>query len=541
MELDRIAIKLRPRNSWEGIDLGFAMAQSWFRPLWLLWLGSALPVMLVLTLLPLPLWLSGLLLWWLKPVYEPPLLYWLSRRVFSEELSLKAVFKSWRRIVLPQLFAALTWRRFMASRSFLMPVVVLEGLKGKRRAERIRVLTRSTQAAFWLTVVGIHIETILEFGVLILIWSLIPEDLLWTDWHSYLFEPDLATEWLQHFVATLVMSLFAPFYVAGGFALYLTRRSQLEAWDLELGLRRMAGRQRGTRGVAAGVGLILGAWLVLGTVPEEALADGWGCTGQLSLTEATESQDPPEETDGDAPGGSQCKPRSEFVPIVESAGRLPGYGLSLDDQAVRENIDAVLAEPVFGHTETVFYWKSKKDSKKDDDEPNKGDPAWLKPLAMVVELLMWLGLGALLAYLIYWMANNWGWLKGSSRRDKPMRPLPTQLAGLDLRQESLPDDPAEVARKLVGKGDYRAALGLLYRAALSRLVHGYQLEIHEGDTEGSCLARTRVLTQPGMQDYFADLTRHWLHLAYDHQAPDQGRALALCEDWSRQFGVTQDA
>ncbi|MET0050529.1 MAG: hypothetical protein ABW095_05540, partial [Candidatus Thiodiazotropha sp.] len=234
MELDRIAIKLRPRNSWEGIDLGFAMGQSWFRPLWLLWLGSALPVMLVLTLLPLPLWLSGLLLWWLKPLYEPPLLYWLSRRVFSEELSLKSVFRSWRRIVLPQLFAALTWRRFMGSRSFFMPVVVLEGLRGKRRAERIRVLGRSTQAGFWLTLVGIHIETILQIGLLVLIFSLIPEDLLWTDWQTYLFEPDLATEWLQHFVATLVMSLFAPFYVAGGFALYLTRRSQLEAWDLEL-------------------------------------------------------------------------------------------------------------------------------------------------------------------------------------------------------------------------------------------------------------------------------------------------------------------
>ncbi|MEW8458808.1 MAG: hypothetical protein AB2653_00720, partial [Candidatus Thiodiazotropha endolucinida] len=81
MDLTRIAIKLRPRQAWESIDLGFAMARKWFMPLWSLWLCSALPMMVVLALLPLPLWSAGLILWWFKPLYEPTLLYWLSRRL----------------------------------------------------------------------------------------------------------------------------------------------------------------------------------------------------------------------------------------------------------------------------------------------------------------------------------------------------------------------------------------------------------------------------------------------------------------------------
>jgi hypothetical protein len=36
----------------------------------------------------------------------------------------------------------------------------------------------------------------------------------------------------------LVVLLLEPFYVAAGFAMYLNRRAQLEAWDIEQELRR---------------------------------------------------------------------------------------------------------------------------------------------------------------------------------------------------------------------------------------------------------------------------------------------------------------
>ena len=38
----------------------------------------------------------------------------------------------------------------------------------------------------------------------------------------------------------MALLLIEPLYVAGGFALYLKRRSDLEAWDVEMQLRRLA-------------------------------------------------------------------------------------------------------------------------------------------------------------------------------------------------------------------------------------------------------------------------------------------------------------
>ena len=68
MELDNIAVTVRPRTPWEAIDLGFVMARAWFLPLCLLWLMMALPVYLlaVLAFSEQPFW-AILIVWWCKP------------------------------------------------------------------------------------------------------------------------------------------------------------------------------------------------------------------------------------------------------------------------------------------------------------------------------------------------------------------------------------------------------------------------------------------------------------------------------------------
>ena len=40
-----------------------------------------------------------------------------------------------------------------------------------------------------------------------------------------------------YIVVTLIIE---PFYIAANFALYINRRTQLEAWDIELSFRKMA-------------------------------------------------------------------------------------------------------------------------------------------------------------------------------------------------------------------------------------------------------------------------------------------------------------
>ncbi len=485
MDLARIAVKLRPRTPWEGIDLGFMLARQWFLPLWLLWMISALPVLLLVIFLPLELVWKALLLWWFKPLYEPPLLYWMGQRLFGEQPSWRELRAAWTQTVLPQLFANLTWRRLNPARSFVMPVTVLERLRGKPRSERIRVLSRKSNAASWLTFIGIHFEYILLMGLFFLVSMLIPEELAVGILDDYLFASNAIGEWVTLGSGLLVMSMAAPFYVAGGFALYLTRRSELEAWDIELGLRRMAQRQTGA--VAAWIGALFVSGLLAWGVPATPL--------QAAQT--------------------------------------------VDREQVRSAIEEVLADEAFGRTREATRWKYVGPKDKDSEQENPFFE-WLASLtegfAAFGELLLWLAGGGVLAYLIYWFLNNRELNPARFSSSGNGRVVPTQIAGLDLRPESLPDDPASEAERLIEAGDYRGALSLLYRGALSVLIHRHALEIPDGATEGEC--RLLVADQLGQDlgDYFTGLTRVWLRQAYGHWPPERDQALALCQAWRSCFG-----
>ena len=75
MDLDKIQVDARIRSGWQALDLGFLMAQAWFRPLYLAGLLSQLPLALVLFAV---FWQSPLyalaIVWWLKPFWAKVLL-----------------------------------------------------------------------------------------------------------------------------------------------------------------------------------------------------------------------------------------------------------------------------------------------------------------------------------------------------------------------------------------------------------------------------------------------------------------------------------
>ncbi len=501
MNLDRLGIVLRHRVPWEGIDLGFLLARRWFRPLWLLWMLVAFPVGTVLLFLADGnLMLLGFLLWWFKPLYEPPLLYWLSRAVFDEQLSIRDVRRQWWRIVSPQLLANLTWRRLTPNRSFIMPVTVLEGLKGKARKKRISVLNRGQQAGTWLTVAGIHFETILEATFLLIIFFLIPEELRWIDLKGWVLTPGRLEEWMQTMIGLLGMSVIAPFYVAGGFALYLHRRSELEAWDLEIAFRKMAARPR-TKSLsktAASVLLLLSLGLGGALLPDHAFAAD-----------------------------------------------------ELEPKAAKETITEVLAQPDFGTMKTETFWKYI--GKKDDTE-SSSLPDWLewlikfiagffKGFASIGEILLWALVAVVVVYAIYKIANNQNWMLGRSRfgnKGANKRRSVPQFFGDDFNPEELPQNIAAEAEQLARKGELRKALSLLYRGTLFRLIQNYHLEIPDSATEGECMHLVRASSLTAEADYFYDLTRQWLQTAYAHTTPEQERLLGLCQQWQKVYGHVAD-
>lgn len=482
-----MTVVVRPRTPWEAIDLGFAMARQWFVPLWTLWWITALPVNLLLAiLLNEHYWVMAVLAWWLKPLYEPPLQFWLSRALFAERIPVRQLIRRWPQLVRPRLLANLTWARLAPSRSFYMPVALLEGLRGGARTERIAILGQRQQAGFWLTVVGLHFEMVLEFGFVIFLMVLLPEELQWLDWEVFFMSPGTVEHWLDHGFNLLAMSLIAPFYVAGGFALYLSRRIELEAWDIEIAFRRMskrAGRAKGPAAVRVAALTLLAVVCV--TPPPEAWAQ---------------------------------------TPTSEEA---------------RQLIQEILEDSDFGRREKETYFEFVGESSEEgifkDLLDILGD--FFADLAPAFEVLMWAAVAAAVVFVVYRISRNRQWLRPAPvavRKDPAAAAV--RLFGLDLRPQNLPADIVGESRALLRDGRSRDALSLLYRGMLSRLVHELGVEIPSSATEGECRRVVRLRRPSDEADYFDRLSGVWIHMAYGHRVPAPGQVEELCGDWRAVFG-----
>lgn len=490
MQLDRISANIRYRTPWEGVDLGFVMARQWFWPMWRLWWLTALPLTLLAVLLlhPWP-WVTAMVVWWFKPLYEPLLLFWLSRRLFGEELTWREAVAQWRQVLRPRLLANLTLRRLSASRSFYMPVSHLEGLRGAERNKRLQVLAGNQSAGAWLTIAGIHIETVLEFSFLLLLLYLIPDELRPDDWWQMMAGDDTLFAWLTNGFWLLAMSIFAPFYVAGGFALYLTRRSVLEAWDLELAFRRIAPRFKPARAAAAAV---LGAAVLLGSA--------WPGPDALAAEEAV-----------------------------------------VDQVQARMVIGEVLEHEDFGVRDTEKYWRYI-GSQPDEAERDLKSPDlfWVPILAEIVKYLIWVAGAVLLGWLLLYLLRLADWLPqgGAARRAAA---VPSVLFGMPVTPDSLPEDVPGAVQRLVQEGRIRLALSLLYRATLVRLIHEHHVRIPASATEGECQRIVGGQRPAAESEYFTRLTRAWVWCAYGHAAPAAADIAGLAVAWQQLYGAGDDA
>ena len=511
MRLSDATVVIRPRTTWEAMDLGVLMSQQHRRLLISCWAIITLPLFALLSLL---LWdspsLALLIFWWLKPAYERLPLYILSKALFGETPTLKQALRQWPRLLKPQLLASLTWRRLSLSRSFLLPVVQLEGLDGPARQQRLQVLLqRHPGAPRWLTVIGAHLETALWIGLLVLFYMLLPQQVEtdW-DWQSLILASGHDWLWLEHLTNAfyaLVLVVWEPVYVACGFSLYLNRRTELEAWDIELVFRRLRQRLNGTAPV-----LLLAACLLLPGLPSPV----WAAE----------------------PASGPDAPRLLNQPLTSETSR--------------NSIKALLEQPPFKNKETVTRYRFGEDPAVPAQPEKDGEaPQWLKTLldwldgrhfnalANVIEVLLWGVVIALLGWLV-WHYREFLQAFVSRRPQLPSRtkrPVPHQAFGLDLSRETLPDDIAASA-ELLWQTQPRAALGLLYRALLSHLLHDFNLPLKPADTENQVLARIEHLQRPELLAYSRQLTVHWQNMAYGHRVPAAHLQQELCNGWRVLFG-----
>jgi hypothetical protein len=260
VQLDKVAIALRPRSAWESVDLGVGMLREWWRPLYASFAVVFLPVAAACLWAGWTtgkLWLAMLLLWWLKPLFDRVALHVASRAVFGDVLGVRATLAQARNWLGTGLFAALLIPgRIDTARSFHLPVKQLEGQRWRAARARRALLGRRTHGyAVWLTLACLHFE-------LVFVWS---ADMLWdlvlpaksqegTSIWEAMFEGaafDNVFTVADFAAYALAVFVIEPLYVAAGFALYLNRRTLLEGWDLEVALRRIAVQRAGTAAAAA--------------------------------------------------------------------------------------------------------------------------------------------------------------------------------------------------------------------------------------------------------------------------------------------------
>ena len=508
MRFEDISINVRPRNSWEAMDLGLSIVQQWWRDIIPAWLIITLPLFIFFNIIfrDSPGW-ALILTWWFKPLYDRVLLLVYSRRIFGQQLDIHQVLAELPHLLLHTgLWLHLTIYRLDFTRSFRLPVWQLEGLGWKSRSKRMYALSRRSGGyATWLTLICLHLEAFVQLSIIGLVWMFTPEVIVESVWEYFwnLIAGDTFPYWFllsANVIYLLGVSIIEPFFVAAGFALYLNRRTLLEGWDIEMAFRQIANRLGSTtrpagngRIAASLVSTCLLACLLLPN-PVNALEDN--------------SDDAVKE-----PLATQRLATTESARVIQE----------------------VLADKDFGGERATEEWVLRDIESSDIDGPDL-ELDWLGDLvratANVAEVLLWAGVILLALFLLVRLAR----LINPPTRKQPPRAVPAVISGLDIRPESLPDDVVGEARRLWQKGRYRDAMSLIYRGTVSSLVHAYSIELTEGATEGDVQQASRaVLGQEG-SNLLHQITVLWQSIAYAHRRPAADQGDAVFEQWEKYFG-----
>lgn len=519
MDLEKVTAKIRPRRSWEAIDLGITLVQNHAVVLYKIWFIISFPVFVVL---------SGLLVnhpealiiafWWLKPILERPLLHFLSRELFGEGLTVKQCVKMFFSVAKIQWFISLTLRRFSFTRSFDLPLIQLEGLKGNARTKRLRVVhSGDSGSAVWLTIIFAIIEVIFYLSIITLIYLMVPDiylvDFSLEKWIK-LSNESIPVAHTFNLLMYLSISLVAPFYVACGFALYLNQRTHLEAWDIELAFKRLAGKLNER---SANAKVRLTSWFSVAILvagigmihPNKSYAESQELN-EIEQTTEKSTQDIAEEQSGD-------------LTVFEDVD-------DLDHKQVKKVIIQIKEGEDFHQIETVETNRYRYPDNDFETETNysSGWSIFANILSILIEFGLWIFIAVLVIFLI--LRYKHLLVKNVANKKIPVK-RPDKLFGLDLNSQNLPDNPWLVAKQMIQENQYREALSLLYRASLIWYIDNSDAVIKEGYTELECLEQISSNVNSLNQNYMGSLTFSWRALAYAHQIPTISQLNKLCDDW----------
>ncbi|QWP77912.1 DUF4129 domain-containing protein [Lysobacter sp. K5869] len=567
MKLEALTVALRPRTSWEACELGMALVRRHAGAIWKPWLAVTLPLLILLNAAGWALdllWLSGLLMWWLKPWFDRIPLFVISRAVFGEtptpRQTLRAALRWGGRWWLPYL----TWRRLGPARSLYLPVDLLEGGDGGEARQRRAALGAPVYGVCAvLTLICANFELVLMLGLVFAGAMFIPfdylPDTLKALWEAFVEQPGWMVALLNGLL-WVAMSVIEPFYVGAGFGLYLNRRTEIEGWDIEIVFRRLRARLSAAAApslLALCLGLGLGAWL-----PQAMAQDAAGDrSAQFESGDAAASADAPAATETPATDehgddesyedeeAEEEAPSYPTVPIRdygEKAGAEPStldalYGAARsDDSSLRRAVDQSMKDPTVAPKQKQTTWKPR--AKADEPKPDKplrgpsrnGFNGISNGLATGMEVVLWAVVALIVGLLLFSLSRWLGWFRGGAG-DEAQAPGDVRNAAL-AEPEPLPDDIPTAIRRLWQSGRHRDALALMYRAAVESMAQRAQVALVPGATEAQCLRASRKLPLAEDRDAFARAVRVWQYAAYAETLPAADDFDDLVGVLSRRFG-----
>jgi hypothetical protein len=514
MRIEDLTVALRPRTAWEAVELGTALVRRHAGAVWKPWLLLSLPAFVLLNVLCGlidEIWLAGLLMWWLKPVFDRIPLYVLSRAVFGHVPPVRETVRAQRSFGMRWMFAYLTWRRLSPVRSVYLPVDLLEGSAGEEARARRRALGSPVYGVgSVLLLVFAHFEMALVLGAIAAVMLFVPADVIQETaarmWNVF----ESQQPWVQvatNAVMWMATSMLEPFYVGAGFGLYLNRRTEIEAWDIEMVLRRL--RKRLTQAAA----------------PLMLL-----CALGFGAMRPAQAQDEPFVPDASAPSPEQ--PRLREKRTRSTLQEVFGERV-VEDDGWQQAVKRAYEDPTVSPKRTVTQWVPKEQKPDEPPRPFAGFGKLGEWLASIGEYGLWIVAGAVLLALLVTAPKWLGWV-----RDMPRR---RERAGDEVIREAiaepspLPDDVPASARRLWQSGHGRDALALLYRASVEAMTQRAHVVLVPGATEAHTLRASRQLPGAEEREAFARIVRVWQIAAYAHGLPDDDEFNALLAQLSQHF------
>lgn len=527
MQLDQLQLDLRPRTNAQALDLGFALLRANAVSVYTVWLMLWLPLVGICTVLAFSLpalgfWVGGwwlMLAWFARPWLERAPLYMLARQVFGEQVTWQDTLRAWPSQIGGGFVRLFFLRPFAAGRGLYQAIWQLEGARKKGARYRIRVIGKHTAgSANWFGLACAHFELIIQVGIFALIGLFMSDADAMNPFSLFV---DAGTKPPAVLIVCSIIAfavsgaIIGPIYVACCFTLYLNRRATLEAWDLEIALRQM---KPVVEKQSTSASKIISFFIIVLISSQFAFSNS-AFARQASPTQFN-------------------KPLCEKEKLVfdHTAQRPETSDPAL--QQTRQDIDKIYQGSEFQFYECKENWGPKLEKVNRQEKIGAETEAMIRRIALTLKYVF---ITITVAFVI-WLITRYRGQFFNFEKSAKMRAA-TEVAGLDIRPETLPEDVANSALALWQRGEHRAAIGLLYRASLARMVEQHQLTINQGATENDCLENARdALSKAQFSSVvFATLeicTNIWLRAAYANQYPEDIEA--LCKQWQSTFDRVQE-